>query len=609
MKLNLHVDAALQETASRLATYLNFELSEAGIPVYAVCGDRIGVALKDGVGTIYYKNKHHFFRELGVFVENAGKKDAFDITEDSFFEMIGVMFNASSNAPPSLAGTKELLDYLAVMGYNMMMLYTEDTIQLESRPYFGLYRGRYTQEELREIDDYAFAYGIEVIPCLECYGHMSSYLKWAEAKGIKDTANVLLARNEETFAFLDELIGTVSGCLRSKRIHVGMDEAHDMGRGAFLDKNGYVPRNQIFHEYMAELVKITNKHGLTPMMWSDMYFRINADDGFQYYQKELVISEETKKAIPEEIQLVYWHYGEEPKCDEYMIEKHQDMNRHVVFAGGMWDWSGLFPDYRYALESTAYSLQACRKYGVREMMMTSWTSINLYATLWGLSMNAELCYHPDATEEHRKARFEACTGGNYDAFFRMSNYNNRFSEEDNFVGYVQRELGIALFWQDIMEGVYDHYLEGRPLSGYYRENAKAMKQYHGKFEELYRLSECVFEFLAAKTEVAENLVNAYKAGDKQMLAHISDDLLPLMKTKIMEIHDLHMTLWRRISKIMAWYRWDHLYGGMAARCDTAKMLIDEYLYGKTHVIEELEEPHLGKEITGFDWAAGIAMPI
>ena len=74
MKLNLHVDAALQETASRLATYLNFELSEAGIPVYAFCGDRIGVALKDGVGTIYYKNKHHFFRELGVFVENAGKK-------------------------------------------------------------------------------------------------------------------------------------------------------------------------------------------------------------------------------------------------------------------------------------------------------------------------------------------------------------------------------------------------------------------------------------------------------------------------------------------------------------------------------------------------------
>ena len=33
----------------------------------------------------------------------------------------------------------------------------------------------------------------------------------------------------------------------------------------------------------------------------------------------------------------------------------------------------------------------------------------------GLSMNAELCYHPDATEEHRKARFEACTGGDYDA--------------------------------------------------------------------------------------------------------------------------------------------------------------------------------------------------
>ena len=407
MKLNFHVDDTLKIPASRLASYLNFEITEDGIPVYAVCGERIGASLKDGVGTIYYMNKHHFFRELGIFIENARKSDSFDVTEDSFFEMTGVMFNMSNMAPTTVEGTKELLDYLAIMGYNMMMLYTEDTIKLESRPCFGLFRGRYTPDDIRAIDDYAFEYGIEVIPCLECYGHMSAYLKWEEAKPIKDTASVLLARNEATFEFLDELIRTASSCVRSKRIHIGMDEAHDMGRGAFLDKNGYVPRAQIFHEYMARVVQITNKYGLTPMMWSDMYFRINAEDGFQYYQKDLVISEETKKAIPEEIQLVYWHYGEEPKCDEYMIEKHRDMNRHVIFAGGIWDWGGLFPENNYTYEATSYSLKACRKYGVREMLMTSWNSGNLYANLLGLSTGAELCYHEDPSETRRKERFEA----------------------------------------------------------------------------------------------------------------------------------------------------------------------------------------------------------
>lgn len=604
MKLNFHVDKIFQNGISRFEKLLNFEQAADGIPVYAVCGERIGATLKDGVGTIYYKNKHHFFRELGVFVENMNKSDSFDVTEDSFFEMIGVMFNMSNIAPSTVNGTKELLDYLAVMGYNMAMLYTEDTIKMEKYPCFGLFRGAYTPDDIRAIDDYAFDYGIEMIPCIECYGHMSAYLKWGEAKPIKDTASVLLAREEATYEFLDEWIRTVSSCVRSKRIHIGMDESHDMGRGAFLDKHGYVPRAQIFHEHMARLVQITDKYGLKPMMWSDMYFRINAEDGFQYYQKDLVISEETKKKIPEQVQLVYWHYGEEPKCDEYMIEKHLGMNRDVIFAGGLWDWSGLFPENNYTYEATSYSLRACRKYGVKEMMMTSWSSCNLYANLLGLSMGAELCYQADAPEAHRKERFEACTGGSYDAFMRMSNYHNKFTENDVYPDFNQRFLGRAIFWQDILEGLYEEYLIGRPMSGFYRENAEAMKQYHGgKFDSLYRLTEKVFEHLAAKSEVAETLVKAYKAGDKATLTHISNDLLPLMKEQLEQIRVMHREQLRKLCKTITFGEQDFRYGGLAARCETSKLLIDEYLNGVTTRIDELEEPHISKSLSAFGASA------
>ena len=55
---------------------------------------------------------------------------------------------------------KKLLDRLALMGYNMAMMYTEDTVKLEGLPYFGYMRGAYTKEEIREMDDYAFEYGI-----------------------------------------------------------------------------------------------------------------------------------------------------------------------------------------------------------------------------------------------------------------------------------------------------------------------------------------------------------------------------------------------------------------------------------------------------------------
>ena len=82
MRLNFCVDATFQMGVEQLASYLNYEQSEAGVPVYAVCGDRIGASLKDGIGTIYYKNKHHFFREMGVFIENARKSEPFVSIED-----------------------------------------------------------------------------------------------------------------------------------------------------------------------------------------------------------------------------------------------------------------------------------------------------------------------------------------------------------------------------------------------------------------------------------------------------------------------------------------------------------------------------------------------
>jgi hypothetical protein len=279
------------------------------------------------------------------------------------------MIDSSRCAVPTVSTVKDLLDYMAVMGYGMAMLYTEDTVELKGRPYFGYMRGRYTADELRTIDDYAYVYGIEVIPCLECYGHMHKYLIWREAAPIKDTDGVLLAREEETFRFLEELISTVSSCFRSRRIHIGMDEAWDMGRGVFLDKHGYVPPFEIFNEYMERLIGITDRYGLKPMMWSDMYFRVNSNSN-KYYSKDTVVPQETVERIPEGVELVFWHYGEAPNCDDYMLEKHEKLGRKIIYAGGLWGWIGHFPEHNYAMEACGISLEACRKHDVHEAMIT-----------------------------------------------------------------------------------------------------------------------------------------------------------------------------------------------------------------------------------------------
>ncbi len=610
IKLNFHVDETFHAGIARLAPLLGYTCGD-GICVTAVAGDKNGVTLCDGKATIYYTKKPVFFRELGILIENLKTASSFSLFEDSYYDCISAMIDASRCAVPTVASVKQLIDRMAIMGYSMIMLYTEDVIALEKRPYFGYMRGRYTAEELREIDDYAYSYGIEAIACLECYGHMGKYLIWPEAAAIKDTAEVLLAREEKTFAFLEELIATAASCFRSRRIHIGMDEAWDMGRGNFLNKNGYVAPFQIFNEYMTRLIGITKKYGLKPMMWSDMYFRVNTDNN-GYYNEDTVIPQETIDQIPEDVELVFWHYGEGPHCDDYMLKKHNLLGRKIIFAGGLWGWIGHFPEHNYALESTRFSLNACRNNQVREAMITIWSNDNaecdLFANLYGLSFFAELCYDNNASDEKLARRFEASTGGVARAFYEMSFYHNSFTEKDDYAPrFHDRFLGKPLFWQDIMEGLFDTHLYKKKMSDHYAKAAANMKGLdRSQWGYLYDFACKVFDYLAVKTLIAENLVPAYRADDRKMLEQIASVLLPRLKEKTIAVHEAHKTMWFAHNKVIGWQNLDIRYGGVAARCDTAKMLLENYLSGSLPGLEELDEPRLHKDIFGFQHYSHIA---
>ena len=53
------------------------------------------------------------------------------------------------NAVASVESVKKWIDLTSSIGYNTLMLYTEDTYEVSGEPYFGYMRGRYSREELR----------------------------------------------------------------------------------------------------------------------------------------------------------------------------------------------------------------------------------------------------------------------------------------------------------------------------------------------------------------------------------------------------------------------------------------------------------------------------
>ena len=128
-------------------------------------GANVSSALQDV--TIRYRNKSDAFRSLGRILATAPETEDFLWNESLQFDTLGTMIDCSRGAVPTLEALMELVRYMALMGMNTLQLYMEDTYEIPQEEIFGLFRGAYTHDELRSIDNYAWAFGIEVWPCIQ----------------------------------------------------------------------------------------------------------------------------------------------------------------------------------------------------------------------------------------------------------------------------------------------------------------------------------------------------------------------------------------------------------------------------------------------------------
>jgi hexosaminidase len=580
---------------------LGLEITEGGIQVQVRRSDRIlETGLENGQGWIHYAEKAHFFRALGLFVEAARQSDRFSIREEPQFTTNGTMFDVSRNAVLTVRSVKELLRKMALMGLNLMMLYTEDTFQVDGLPYFGYMRGRYSYEELRECDDTAYQLGIEMVPCIQALAHIEHYLKWDVASELRDTRDVLLIDSPATYQFLEKIIATASRPFRSKRIHLGLDEAHGMGRGVYLDRHGFRDRFELIRSHLDQVLEITNRYGLRPMIWSDMYFRA-ASPIHDYYDLESDIPEHVKQALPPGLQIIYYDYyhNDQPFYQTY-IHYHQQFGIQPIFAGGVWVWGCWGPGYGKTFRTTNAGLMACKEEGIQEVFATLWgddgTEINYFTALLGLQLYAEHGYARQLDMEKLRRRVKFCTGVDYEAFMAL-----RYLDEtpgtlpDNCGSMSSSNPSKYLLWQDVLLGLFDEHLAGFNLEEHYAQLGEKLCRYKNEYPKdklLFETPEKLCAVLAQKSDLGQRITHAYRQGDKTALRRIADQELPEVIQNVVALRAAHRCEWFAIYKPFGWEVLDIRYGGLLSRLDTAIQRINDYLAGQVSCIEELVEERL-----------------
>lgn len=603
MKINLIGNVSnLLSGVEELREDFDFTLGEGGFPltIQQNEGTDLEVSVENGQGKITYGETAHFFRAFSLFLEHIEKEATFHLKETLQFETVGPMFDLSRNAVMKVENFKGMFRKLAVMGFNTTMLYMEDTYEVKSEPYFGYMRGRYSQGELKVLDDYAHQFGIECIPCIQTLAHLEEFLKWSDAAHLKDTRGALLLESEATNDFVREMIESVTTPFRSKRIHIGMDEAEELGRGIYLNKFGFKDRLELMTGHLKEVLKVVDDNGLEAMMWSDMFIKLASDTGDSHYDLSTEIPEEMIDATPENVQLMYWDYAHTKK-EEYleMMQKHKAFGRTPAFAGGIWVWNTFATNYGLSLQASDAALQACKQEEIQDVFVTLWGDDgyenNFYSSLLGLQMYAEHAYARELDRDKLRSRVKFCTGIDEQTFLNLNDLDAIPGvDPDNM---EQTNPSKFLLWQDVLLGLFDKHVEGleSELYTHYTALEKTIRESrnpNNSLDYIFEVPEKLAALLSVKAGVGVQLKAAYDARNIDALKNIQTVVLPDVVKKAKALREAHRDQWLKMHKPFGWEVLDIRYGGLLSRLDTAIHRINDFILGNVDMIDELEQERL-----------------
>lgn len=550
---------------------LPLKICDSGVLLEIEKNDRFAVERTGNTAKIYYTKDCEIYAGVKYLLINDGN---FALKKQPALSGLSAMVDCSRNAVKNTETVKKLVRLLAVFGYNGLMLYTEDTFEVDGEPYFGYLRGRYTKAELKEIDAYALRYGIELIPCIQTLAHLGTIRYWIkEYEQAIDSDDVLLVGGQRTNMLLEHIFKTINECFTSKKINIGMDEAWGLGRGKYLSRTGYEPLLTILKKHLANVIRITNKYGFEPYMWSDMLFR-SLSKTMDYYNLE-PIGQEIYDAVPENVGLIYWDYESED-IEHYKrhLDRHLSLNRKIVFGGSAYTSYRFSADNELGIRRMSVSFRACVEKGIKDYIVTLWGDdggeASVFSALSSL-VKAGCMNYGDSEEEFEKTLKAACG-------LSRREFSAVFFEKDKY-----------LFYNDCFTGVYDTSIdfgESKKYKKCIKEIDAAVKN-ATHFKNIFVAKKLYYEVMAVKCELGLHTRRIYETRNrKQLKKLIRLYTQTIKKTKV--FYERFKKNWMLENKPYGFEIQSVRIGGLLLRLRDCRERLKDFSKGKIKQIEELE---------------------
>ncbi|KAF9131267.1 hypothetical protein BGW39_002050 [Mortierella sp. 14UC] len=568
---------------------------------------------------VKYHRKIEAFRSLGRILGASRQiqgpdpeitRSLLNYTEKATFENLTVMIDCSRGGVLKQSSVFSLMRNCALMGINMMQLYTEDTYEMEGETFFGYLRGGYTRQELINMDDYADALGIELVPCIQTLGHLGQMLQWPKYHIYRDTNEVLLANWDETYNLIERMITTISSPLRSKRIHVGLDEAAGVGEGRYRQIFGYEDPTRVFLHHLKRVQDICKRLELRPMIWSDMLFTLaNKNNSLAgYYDGG---TPQLTDNLPPDIDLVYWdYYHTASESYANKIEQHRELGcPNPWVATAAWTWNRFWCALPFSFATIQASCQASkleRKVdeqgvagkNVKNMMITIWGDegheCDMFSALPAMYYFADHGYTQDAEIDLDRLKncFEGVCGGKFDDWVYASKIDQVMDSDTPLTlkTHFAPNTSKYLLWEDpflahispqyALMNLETHYAEiAQNLGKMLDSNINDDNNNKDPLPENQRLRMpyLVAQVLHLKCHLHSRMTIAYRSDNRQELYELTEGRLVDLQVAVDRLWKYHREMWHRSNKPFGWEVVEMRYGGLRTRLLTMRDRVLEYL--------------------------------
>lgn len=289
------------------------------------------------------------------------------ITDYPDLKIRGFMWDISRDKVPTLSTMKSIVQTMMRLKMNHLELYVEGfSLELPSFPHLS-YDTPFTPWEYRILERYAAIRGIDLVPNINTFGHMTKWLEMDEYSDLAEcpdgyhrignhyppsTLNPLDARSLE---LVTKMVQDVLGFSHSELFNINGDEPFELGLGKSKSACEALGPGKVYVDFITQVAEVVMKARRQPLIWGDVLAR----------------HPEILPEFPKNLTVIDWGYDYKHDFDLRASRLHQQ-NLTFMLAPGTSSWCSFAYRHRDMIGSTNQAVQALKTHEGQGLLMTDW---------------------------------------------------------------------------------------------------------------------------------------------------------------------------------------------------------------------------------------------